>query len=54
MPLLATLQAFADTVEANDHVGAIEVVSMRVLEASTREKSTRRRSGAATSWRKKS
>jgi ketosteroid isomerase-like protein len=24
MPSLATLQAFADTVEANDHVGAIE------------------------------
>jgi hypothetical protein len=24
MPMLATLQAFADTVESNDHVGAIE------------------------------
>jgi hypothetical protein len=35
MPLLATLQAFADTVEANDHVGAIE--RFYAPEASTRE-----------------
>ena len=35
MPSLATLQAFADTVEANDHVGAIE--RFYAPEASTRE-----------------
>ncbi len=35
MPSLATLQAFADTVEANDHVGAIE--RFYAPDASTRE-----------------
>jgi hypothetical protein len=35
MPSLATLQAFADTVEANDHVGAI--LRFYAPEASTRE-----------------
>ena len=35
MPSLATLQAFAETVEANDHVGAIE--RFYAPEASTRE-----------------
>jgi hypothetical protein len=35
MPSLATLQAFADTVEANDHVGAIE--RFYASDASTRE-----------------
>jgi hypothetical protein len=35
MPSLATLQAFADTVEANDHVGAIE--RFYAENASTRE-----------------
>jgi hypothetical protein len=35
MPSLATLQTFADTVEANDHVGAIE--RFYAPEASTRE-----------------
>jgi ketosteroid isomerase-like protein len=35
MPSLATLQAFADTVEANDHVGAI--LRFYAPDASTRE-----------------
>jgi hypothetical protein len=35
MPSLATLKAFADTVEANDHVGAI--LRFYAPEASTRE-----------------
>lgn len=35
MPSLATLQAFADTVEANDHVGAI--LRFYAADASTRE-----------------
>jgi hypothetical protein len=35
MPSLATLQTFADTVEANDHVGAI--LRFYAPEASTRE-----------------
>jgi ketosteroid isomerase-like protein len=35
MPSLATLQAFADTVEANDHVGAI--LRFYATDASTRE-----------------
>jgi hypothetical protein len=35
MPSIATLQAFADTVEANDHVGAI--VRFYAPDASTRE-----------------
>ena len=35
MPSLSTLQAFADTVEANDHVGAI--LKFYALDASTRE-----------------
>jgi ketosteroid isomerase-like protein len=35
MPSLATLQAFADAVEANDHIGAIE--RFYAPDASTRE-----------------
>ncbi len=35
MPSIATLQAFADTVEANDHVGAIQ--RFYASDASTRE-----------------
>jgi hypothetical protein len=35
MPSLATLQAFADTVEANDHVGAI--LKFYAADARTRE-----------------
>src|ERR1700724_3581569 len=35
MPSLATLRAFADTVEANDHVGAIQ--KFYAADASTRE-----------------
>ena len=35
MPSLATLRAFADTVESNDHVGAIR--KFYAADASTRE-----------------
>ena len=45
MPSLATLRAFADTVEANDHVGAIR--KFYAADASTRE-TTILRSPAAT------